>query len=88
MVRLLSILSAAALTAVSTAASFSDPLVTLPSGLRIQGKYSEAQNITYFRRIPFAAPPVGENRFRAPQPWTSEAGWDGGIYNSDRTFDM
>ena len=34
----------------------------------------EENGIAAFRGIPFAAPPVGANRFRAPQP---AAAWDG-----------
>ena len=77
------------LTSTTSAASYPDPLVTLPSGLKLQGKYSETYNTTYFRRIPFAAPPTGQNRFRGPQPWTGEEGWKkGDVYNTDRSFDM
>lgn len=32
------------------------------------GAYSSKYNISYYQKVPFAAPPVGENRFRAPQP--------------------
>jgi carboxylesterase type B len=42
-------------------------LATLDYGT-FQGAYSSKFNITYFMKIPFAAPPIGENRFRAPQP--------------------
>ncbi|KAH9219016.1 putative carboxylesterase [Leptodontidium sp. 2 PMI_412] len=50
-----------------------------------QGKYSSTYNINYWRKIPFAAPPVGENRFRAPQPpipITNET------YDSDQQFEL
>ncbi|RDW95031.1 carboxylic ester hydrolase-24 [Coleophoma crateriformis] len=49
-----------------------------------QGSYSSTYNISYWRKIPFAAPPTGENRFRAPQP---PAPISNGTYNSDQTFD-
>lgn len=49
-----------------------------------EGAYSEQYNISYWQKIPFAAPPVGENRFRAPQPPLPIRG---GIYNSTQTFD-
>ncbi|CAG8960762.1 hypothetical protein HYFRA_00002299 [Hymenoscyphus fraxineus] len=48
------------------------------------GAYNEEYNITLYRRIPFAAPPIGENRFRAPQPPATIAD---GIYDSNRSFD-
>jgi carboxylesterase type B len=50
-----------------------------------QGAYSQKYNITYFQKIPFAAPPVGENRFRAPQPLLPITN---GTYDSTQPFDM
>ena len=50
-----------------------------------QGSYSPEYNISYYRKIPYAAPPVGENRFRAPQPPIPITN---GIYDSDQSFDM
>lgn len=50
-----------------------------------QGSYSAAYNISYWRRIPFAAPPVGVNRFRAPQ---SPIHITNGTYNSDQSYDF
>jgi carboxylesterase type B len=41
-------------------------LATLDYG-SFQGYYDDTYNMSYWRKIPFAAPPVGENRFRAPQ---------------------
>lgn len=57
-----------------------DPLVQLDYGT-FKGKYNEQYNITLFRRIPFAAPPTGQNRFRAPQPPLPITN---GIYDSDQ----
>lgn len=65
------------------ATAYDDPLVKLDY-VSLQGKYNEAYNISYFRRIPFAAPPVGENRFRGPQPVER---FDG-IYDADIPYDM
>lgn len=64
------------------ATAYDDPLVTLDY-VSLQGKYNEAYNISYFRRIPFAAPPVGENRFRGPQP----VGKFNGTYDADVAYD-
>ncbi len=40
----------------------------------VEGAAASIPTITVFRSIPYAAPPVGENRWRAPQPVTP---WDG-----------
>ncbi|KAK8056767.1 secreted lipase [Apiospora rasikravindrae] len=50
-----------------------------------QGAYNAEYNISYWQKIPYAAPPVGENRFRAPQP---PHPIDKQVYNSSQTFDM
>ncbi len=47
-----------------------------------QGAYNAQYNISYWQKIPFAAPPVGQNRFRAPQPPLLVAG----IYNSTQPY--
>ena len=49
----------------------SDPQITLRAGT-VQG--TTADGIHRFLGIPYAAPPFGENRFRAPQPVVP---WDG-----------
>ena len=43
------------------------PVLTV-SGGQIQGVPSEAPGVTVFKGIPYAAPPVGELRWQAPQP--------------------
>ncbi|RAL15105.1 putative carboxylesterase [Aspergillus homomorphus CBS 101889] len=64
--------------------AFEAPLVTLDYGV-FQGSYDATYNLSYFRRIPFAAPPTGDNRFRAPQPPLT---FSNGTYDSDQAFDM
>ena len=41
---------------------------------KVRGLPAADPRITSFKGIPFAAPPVGENRWRAPQPCQS---WEG-----------
>ncbi|KAI0189344.1 carboxylesterase [Xylaria flabelliformis] len=50
-----------------------------------RGAYNPIYDITYWQRIPFAAPPVDQNRFRAPQPPLPITH---GVYDSSQTFDM
>ncbi|WP_336765333.1 carboxylesterase/lipase family protein [Paenibacillus sp. USHLN196] len=48
-------------------------MVTVEHG-QVQGLPAADPRITSFKGIPFAAPPVGENRWRAPQP---QSNWEG-----------
>jgi para-nitrobenzyl esterase len=50
--------------------------VTVENGI-VEGLPAADPRITSFKGIPFAAPPVGENRWRAPQPAKN---WDGVLY--------
>ena len=59
-------------------------LATLDYGTFL-GAYSNQYNISYWTKIPFAAPPTGQNRFRAPQPPLSITN---GTYNSTQPFDF
>jgi carboxylesterase type B len=49
------------------------------------GSYSARYNLSYWQKIPFAAPPVGHNRFRGPQPPIPIVN---GKFNSTQPFDM
>lgn len=60
------------------------PTVKLSYGT-FSGAYSSIYNLTYYRKIPFAASTAGKNRFRAPQPPLSITN---GTYNTDQAFDM
>ncbi|KAL4791137.1 Alpha/Beta hydrolase protein [Aspergillus venezuelensis] len=62
-----------------------NPLIHLPY-ITLSGKYNAEYNISYFRKIPYAAPPTGSNRFRAPQP-PSRHNQDE-VYDTDESFDM
>lgn len=54
-----------------------------------RGAYSAADNITYWKTLPYAAPPVGENRFRTPQPVTAvNTSSSSPYYNCSRPFPM
>ena len=60
------------LTVASAHAAIEDP-VRLEAGL-VAGGETTATGVRVFRGLPFAAPPIGERRWRAPQP---VAPWDG-----------
>jgi para-nitrobenzyl esterase len=51
-------------------------IVTVENGV-LEGLPAADPRITSFKGIPFAAPPVGENRWRPPQPAKD---WDGVLY--------
>lgn len=58
-------------TAVETAAESDAPVVTVTGG-QIQGAVTEDGAVEYFKGIPYAAPPVGDLRWKEPQdviPW-------------------
>ncbi len=44
-----------------------NPVLSIEGG-QVQGVSTDIKGVTVFRGIPFAAPPIGENRWKAPQP--------------------
>jgi para-nitrobenzyl esterase len=74
MTRLLHLVASGWLLAVSTGAAAAIPeQVRIDTGL-LKSAVSASHDVRLFAGIPFAAPPTGENRWRAPQPVAS---WDG-----------
>src|SRR4051812_14220365 len=66
--------AASLVAAVANASAMIPEQVRIESGL-LAGSLSTGQPaVRVFKGIPFAAPPLGENRWRAPQP---AAKWDG-----------
>jgi len=49
------------------------------------GAFSSRYNISYWQKIPFAAPPIGQNRFRGPQPPIPITN---GTYDSSQFYDL
>ncbi len=47
--------------------SNNNPVMTIEGG-QIQGVSTEKEGVVVYKGIPYAAPPIGENRWRAPQP--------------------
>lgn len=60
------------LTALASLAAKRNPIVTVVQG-KIEGRYWPGGRGAYFKGVPFAQPPIGELRWRAPEPpkpWT------------------
>jgi para-nitrobenzyl esterase len=74
--KLPAIIFALALTGVAMPSVFaqtSDATVAVEGG-KIQGVAADVAGITVYKAIPFAAPPVGPNRWKAPQPVVAWSG--------------
>ena len=69
---LLGAIGAVLIVATSARAAITDP-VKIETG-QLSGASTGTPSVRVFRGIPFAAPPTGENRWRAPQP---AAKWEG-----------
>ena len=57
----------ACLMALTSQAYADEPVLTV-SGGKIQGVPTETKDVLVYKGIPFAAPPVGDLRWKAPQP--------------------
>ena len=66
-------LIATSLFALGTAFAAIDDPVRLDTGM-VSGTTTASPDVRVFKGIPFAAPPVGDLRWRAPKP---AAHWDG-----------
>src|ERR1700733_6978801 len=66
-------LTATILLAISTAGAAIDDPVRLDTGM-ISGATTDSPDVRVFKGIPYAAPPVGDLRWRAPKP---AAHWEG-----------
>ena len=73
---MISVLTGLALTGFampSALAQTSDATVAVEGG-KILGTASDVAGVTIYKAVPFAAPPVGPNRWRAPQPVVAWSG--------------
>lgn len=70
--------------ALATSVLAQDLIAELDYGT-FEGAYSSDYNISYWQKIPFAQPPVGDLRFRGPQPPLPITN---GTYNSTQEYDM
>lgn len=55
-----------------TSQQYDNPVLTIEGG-RIQGVLAENEGVYVYRGIPYAAPPIGDLRWKEPQP---VVGWD------------
>ena len=65
--RMLSVVALTGLLVSSAAAQTTDSSIAVEGG-RIRGVASDVDGIAVYKAVPFAAPPVGANRWKAPQP--------------------
>ncbi|KAH7126865.1 Alpha/Beta hydrolase protein [Dendryphion nanum] len=76
-------LAASPLISASPIVNTTSPTVKLDYGTFV-GAQDTTYNLTYYRKIPFAASTAGQNRFRAPQPPQKI----NGTYDTNQPFDM
>lgn len=65
--RMLSVVGLAGLMASPAMAQAPDAAIAVEGG-QIRGVASDVAGVTLYKAVPFAAPPVGDNRWKAPQP--------------------
>jgi para-nitrobenzyl esterase len=65
--RMLSVVALAGLTVSPAMAQTPDAAIAVEGG-QIRGVASDVAGVSIYKAVPFAAPPVGDNRWRAPQP--------------------
>ncbi|MGB6198380.1 MAG: carboxylesterase family protein [Candidatus Acidiferrales bacterium] len=76
LIALLGVSAVAVAAAQGPAGSAKPPLVVRTEGGMVSGAMGTAPGVRAFKGIPFAAPPVGDLRWRAPQPATP---WKGAL---------
>ena len=64
--------TAASLLAVIGAAAAASPSATVSSGTVVGAACAKNTNAVVYKSIPFAAPPTGDRRFLAPEPYTDK----------------
>lgn len=65
--KMISVVGLAGLIVSSAVAQTSDPSISVEGG-KIRGIPTDVAGVTVYKAVPFAAPPVGDNRWKAPQP--------------------
>jgi len=67
MKKFLALIAACTLVGCTCQKETSNPVLTIEGG-QVQGVNADIDGVVVYRGIPFAAPPIGENRWKAPQP--------------------
>ncbi|MCQ2228072.1 MAG: carboxylesterase family protein [Bacteroidales bacterium] len=67
MKRILALIAACTMIGCTSKNETSNPILTIEGG-QIQGVCTDIDGVVVYRGIPYAAPPIGENRWKAPQP--------------------
>ena len=71
--RMLSVVALTGLIVTSAAAQTADSSIAVEGG-KIRGVASDVAGVAVYKAVPFAAPPVGANRWKAPQPVVAWSG--------------